>query len=182
MMTLIEGKRLLDSNNIPFSELRFNNTADYWLYKNPLANTEKADKNPVTLLVVSSNNQKKNIELLFADENNDGNDTFIDLYFGQYFYDLLEYEDFDCEEDLQQAIVNEINRVMKNDIIVVAKEVRKKAVFHMLAFYDKKENIPGIENMMKEINKKKGLFAKLFGPKTQYEIYDWNSYQCIVKG
>ena len=40
---------------------------------------------------------------------------------------------------------------------------------------------PGFQKALKRIKRPKGLFSKLLRFKEQYEIYDWNAYQCIVK-
>ena len=39
----------------------------------------------------------------------------------------------------------------------------------------------GMVNAMTRIHRKKSLLARIFGTKIQYEIYDWNSYQCVIK-
>ena len=39
----------------------------------------------------------------------------------------------------------------------------------------------GFEKAMEQIKKPKGLISRLFGTQKQYEIYDGNTYQCIVK-
>jgi hypothetical protein len=39
----------------------------------------------------------------------------------------------------------------------------------------------GYQKTMRRIQKRKGCLARLFNVKRQYEIYDWNSYQCIIK-
>jgi hypothetical protein len=38
----------------------------------------------------------------------------------------------------------------------------------------------GFQKAMRRFQKRKGLFGKMFQRQRQYEIYDWNSYQCII--
>lgn len=180
-MTLEEAKVLLNTNKIPFSELTFNNVIEFRKHISPFANLKNAADCSVKVLVVLSNNKHKNIELQFIDENSDGNYIFVDLYFGQYFYEL-----FDCQNNiLQQSIIDEINSIISNDISIIAANNLTKKTWFSIQIFDKKENdgfgILGYEKAIKRINEKKRFFSKLFGRKMQYEIYDWNTYQCIIK-
>lgn len=180
-MTINEAKVLLDSNNISFSELNFHTVSESRLYKSPFSYLKNAGKHQVKALVVSSNNKHKNIELQFVDENNNGNYTFVDLYFGEYFYEL-----FDCQEEfLHRSIIDEINSIISNNVIVIVSNNLSKGKWCGDAIFDKTENdgfgLPGFKRAMPRINKKKGLLAKLFGSKMQYEIFDWNTYQCVIK-
>ncbi len=180
-MTLNEAKILLDKNNIIYSELHFDSVAEFRSYLSPFANSKNSGLYPVILLEISSNNNHKNIGLQFIDENNNGNYSFLDLYFGQFFYEL-----FDCQEEfLQQTIMDEIKNIVSNDFIIIVAHDLKKAKWFSDQIFDKKETdgfgVPGFEKAMKRIHRKKSLIAKLFGSKMQYEIYDWNTYQCIIK-
>ena len=180
-MTFDAAKMLLEENNISFSELHFDSVAEFRLHISPFAYTKNAGTYPVKALVITSNNNHKNIELQFIDENNDGNYTFVDLYFGEYFFEL-----FDCQEEfLQQSITDEIKSVISNEVIVIVANDLKKGKWIGDQIFDKNEKdgfgLPGFEKTMQRLNKKKGFVAKLFGSKTQYEIYDWNSYQCMIK-
>ncbi|MBE5815737.1 MAG: hypothetical protein E7320_11155 [Clostridiales bacterium] len=179
-MTLDAAKALLKENHISFSELHFDSVAEFRMHLSPFAYTENAGECPVKALVVASNNNHKNIELQFVDENNCGNYSFVDLYFGEYFFEL-----FDCpEECLQQSIVDEIKRIISNEVIVIVANDLKKGKWVGDQIFAKNEKdglgLPGFERTMQRLNKKKGFVAKIIGTKTQYEIYDWNSYQCMI--
>ena len=39
----------------------------------------------------------------------------------------------------------------------------------------------GFEKAVKSIHKKKSFIKKLLGISHSYEIYDWNTYRCMVK-
>lgn len=180
-MTFDAAKMLLEENNISFSELHFDSVAEFRLHISPFAYTKNAGTYLVKALVITSNNNHKNIELQFIDENNDGNYTFVDLYFGEYFFEL-----FDCQEEfLQQSITDEIKSIISNEVIVIVANDLKKGKWIGDQIFDKNEKdgfgLPGFEKTMQRLNKKKGFVAKLIGSKTQYEIYDWNSYQCMIK-
>ena len=180
-MTIDEAKTLLDLNNIPFSELHFNTVTEFRRHISPFAYLKDAAESQVNVLVISSNNTHKNIELQFIDDNNDGNYTFVDLYFGEYSFEL-----FDCQEEfLQESIMDEINSIVSNDIVVIVSNDLTKEKWRGDKIFDKTENdffgLPGFERAMRRINKRKGFFSKIFGSKIQYEIFDWNTYQCIVK-
>lgn len=145
-MTFDKAKALLEENNVSFSELYFDSVAEFRLHISPFAYTKNAGAYPVKVLVISSNNNHKNIELQFIDE---------------------------------------IKSIISNDVIVICANDLIKEKWISDQIFDKKETdgfgLPGFERAMQRINKKKGLVANLFGSKTQYEIYDWNSYQCIIK-
>ena len=180
-MTLNEAKILLDENNIVYSELHFDSVAAFRLHLSPFANLKNAGLGSVVLLEISSNNHHKNIGLQFVDKNNDGNYSFLDLYFGQYFYEL-----FDCQEEfLPRSIIDEIETIVSNDCMIIVTNDLKKGKWVSDQIFDKKETdgfgLPGFEKAMKRIHEKKNWIAKLFGFKMQYEIYDWNTYQCIIK-
>ena len=40
---------------------------------------------------------------------------------------------------------------------------------------------PGYEKAIRRINKSKGFLSRLLKTQKQYEIYDWDTYQCIIK-
>lgn len=181
-MTLDKVIAILDAHNIYFSKLHFNNVADFRLHMSPFAYLKNAGANPVSVLCIPSNNGHKNIELQFIDKENDGNYTFVDLYFGEYFYEL-----FDCQEEcLEQSIMDEITGIISNDVIVIVANDLKNKRWYSSQIFDKKEKdgfgLPGFERAMQQISKRrKKFFPNPFKSKMQYDIYDWNTYQCIVK-
>ena len=182
-MTFDAVKMLLEENNISFSELHFDSDAEFRLHISPFAYIKNAGTYPVKALVITSNNNHKNIELQFIDENNDGNYTFVDLYFGEYFFEL-----FDCQEEfLQQSITDEIKSIISNEVIVIVANNLKRKSWLGNACFDLNDNDDdwfgkaGFERAMQRIQKPKGIISKLLKSSKQYEIYDWNSYQCIIK-
>ena len=180
-MTINEAKALLDLNHIPFSEVHFNTVAEFRTHISPFTYLKNAEEYQVKVLVATSNNKQKNIELQFIDECNDGNYTFVDLYFGEYFYEL-----FDCQKEvLRQAIIDEINSIILNNVIIIVSYDLSKEKWCGDVIFDKTKNdvlgLPYYEKVLRQIKEKKRFFSKLFGSKMQYEIFDWNTYQCIIK-
>ncbi len=178
-MTLDEVKEMLQEDNIPYEISEFENEEEYWQHVALFPYTQNAKPCKVIALIIYSKNGKKNIELQFNESG--GAFYFEDLRFGEHSYEL-----FDCQEDfLQQSLIDEINRVLANSVIVIVANDLKKQKWLGDAIFGKKENddfgLPDFEKTMKRINKKKGFFVKLFQSKMQYEIYDWNTYECIVK-
>ena len=179
-MTLTEAKELLIENNITFSETRFSSISEFCSYLTPYM-INKDDTIQVIALIIKSDNGQKHIALEFIDQNNDGNYTFYDLYFGQYFYEL-----FDCEEEhLSKSILDEINSIISNNVVVIVGNDLKNGKWLWDSIFDKNENdgfgLPGFEKAMQRIKKPKNFLSKLKRSKKQYEIYDWNTYQCIIK-
>jgi len=180
-MTLDEAKTLLNLNGIPFGELHFGSLKEFRLHMSPFDSSEEAEPYAIRVLVICSRNGHKNIELQFADKNNDGSFTFIDLYFGQYFFEL-----FDCEEELlPQSIVDEIEGIMSGSIVVIVCNDLKKRRWYGDAIFDKRDNdgfgLPGYEKAMRKIEAKKTLAQMIRRTKRQYEIFDWNTYRLVVK-
>ncbi len=178
-MTLDEIKEMLQENNIPYEISEFENEREFWRHIILFNNTKDAKPCKVIALIIYSKNGKKNIELQFNESG--GAFYFVDLYFGGYSYEL-----FDCQEKfLQQSVIDEINSIISNSVIVIAVNDLKNQKWLGDAGFSKKENddseLQDFEKAMRRINKRKGFFAKLFKSRIQYEIYDWDSYECIVK-
>lgn len=179
-MTLDEAKALLSENSISFGLHEFNNEAEYWHHTMLFPYTKNAKSCKVIAMIIRSNNGKKDIELQF---NADGDlFRFEELRFGDYCYEMFDYN----EDMLADDLIHNIFEIKQgNLIIIVANDIRKKrwladACFDLSDNDDTFGN-PGFQKALQRIKKPKSLFSKLLRVKEQYEIYDWNSYQCIVK-
>lgn len=141
---------------------------------------EKAEFRKVKVIVVKSNTARQNIELQFIETN--GIFVFKDLYFGDYCFEFFDVR----KEILATELISTVNKIQKGKtIVIVANNLKKKrwigdAIFD-LNNDDDLFGKHGYEKAMQRINKPRKLFGKLFKSKVQYEIYDWNSYRCIVK-
>ena len=179
-MTLDEAKALLSENNILFELHEFNNEAEYWRHTMLFPYTKNAKPCKVIAIIIRSNNGKKDIELQF----NAVGDVFRfeELRFGDYCYEM-----FDCDEGmLADDLIRNILEIEQGNLtMIVLNDIRKKCRVSDACF-DLSDNDdafgkPGFQKALQRIKRPKGLFSKLLRVKEQYEIYDWNSYQCIVK-
>lgn len=178
-MTLDEMKGMLKEHDIPYEISEFENQGEFWRHIALFYDTKNAEPGKVIALIIYSKNGKKNIELQFNESG--GTFYFVDLYFGEYSYEFFDWQ----EEFLQQSVIDKINSIISNSAIVIAvNDLKHQKWLGDASFSKKEDDDPGLqdfEKTMKRIHKKKGFFAKLFQSKIQYEIYDWNSYKCIVK-
>lgn len=178
-MILDEAKELLSANNISFELREFQNEAEYWYHTTLFPYTKNAKPCKVIAIIIRSKNGKKDIELQF----NAVDDIlrFEELRFGDYCY-----EKFDVpEEMLAEDLMDQIFEVLRDDCaVIVVNDLKKKRRLADACFsrnYDDAFEEPGIQKAMQRIKKPQGFFSKLLKSKKQYEIYDWNTYQCIVK-
>ena len=179
-MTLDDAKILLSENNIEFNVCEYENEATYWHHKMLFPYTKNARNCKVTTLVIVSKNKKKNIELLFNYVDNEF--CFEELCFGDYSFEMFDYNEEKLPNDLQDRI-KEIQS--GNFVVIIANDLKNRRWLGDAGFdlsdNDDAFDRQGFEKAMRRINKPKGLFSRLFRTQKQYEIYDWNSYQCIVK-
>ena len=179
-MTLDKAKTLLSENNISFELHEFNSESEYWHHTALFPYTKNAKPSKVIAMIIRSNNGKKDIELQF----NAVGDVFRfqELRFGDFCYEMFDYNEDMLADDLIRNIL-EIKQ--GNRIMIVLNDIRKKrwlgdACFD-LSDNDDTFGKPGFQKALQRIKRPKGLFSKLLRVKEQYEIYDWNLYQCIVK-
>ncbi len=178
-MTLEEARVLLSNNNIPHQLCDFHNEAEYWRHTSMFPYTKNAQSCKVTVIVIQSNNTHKNIELQFNVI--DGIQKFVELWFGAYSYEM-----FDCIEEIQaDDLMDRVVEIMQGNLkMIIANDLKKKRWLGDACFDltdDDAFGNPGFEKAMKRIQKKKGLWEKLTKSQKQYEIYDWNNYQLIIK-
>lgn len=173
-MTLEEAQEFMHSNNIPFELREFQNEKEYWHHMMMFPYTKNAKPCKVIAMVIRSNNGKKDIELQFNAV--DSGFRFEELRFGDF-----DYEMFGCATEL----LDRINEIKSGSFtVIVANDIKKKRWLGDACFDLNDDDAFGksrFEKTMKRIQKPKGFISKLFNTKKQYEIYDWNTYQRIVK-
>ena len=178
-MTLQEAKDLLSKNNIYFDICKFESEAEYWQHITLYPYTKYAKNCKVIALIIMSNNGKKNIELQFNAIENEF--RFEELHFGDYSFEMFDYN----EEMLANDLLDRIQDIQcGNFTIIVANNLKSESWIGDACFDLNDDDLfgkPGFERAMKRIQKPKGLISKLLKSGKQYEIYDWNSYQCIIK-
>ena len=179
-MTLDDAKVLLSENNISFKVDEYENEKEYWHHTMLFPYTKNAKNCKVFAIVIKSNNGKKNIELQFNENN--GVFFFEELRFGGYCFEL-----FDIKEGiLVETLIDDIVQIQKGNLTVIeANNLNKRCWSGDVIFdLDDEDDVfgkSGLEKAILHIKKPKGLLSKIFGSKMQYEIYDWNIYQSIVK-
>lgn len=179
-MTLDEVKKLLSSNGITFEIQEFQNETAYLKHLTLFPYTKNAKPDKVIALIIKSENNKKDIELQFDEI--DGIFRFEELLFGDYCYEMFDT----AEEYLADELLTNINEIKSGNLTVInANNIKRKCWLYDGSFNlnddDDSFGKPGFEKAMRRIKKPKGLLSKLFKSKIQYEIYDWNTYKCIIK-
>lgn len=179
-MTLNDVKMLLSKNNISYELYEFENEAAYIHHAILFPYTKNAKNCKVIALTIASNNKKKNIELQFNAVDN--NYIFEELRFGDFGFEMFDYN----EEMLTDDLLNRINEIQGGSFAVIVANNLKSRRWLGDACFDLSDDDDcfgkhGFEKAMKRIKNPKGFIARLFKSQKQYEIYDWNSYQCIVK-
>lgn len=175
MMTLEEAKKLLKANSIPFEICEFETEKEYLEHLALFPNTKKAKPYKVIAIIIRSENGKKDIELQFY--KTDETFFFEDITFGEYDYEMFDYNKEMLEHDLLE-IITEIRQ--GKHTVITANDIKKKR-WLCDACYDTDEERTELNESLQHIHRPKGLFAKLVKSKIQYEIYNWNTYQCIIK-
>lgn len=182
-MTLIEAKELLRANSISFEQCEYTSEADYWYHTMMISNSKNAKSCKVVALVIKSKNGHNNLELQFNEK--DGDFLFYDLWFGGY-----SFEKFDvAEEMLADDIIRQISEVQQGTMVFVTVYAlsRKGKIWISDKIFDRNDSDDdwfgetGFQKTMRHIQKRKGYLTRLFQIKMQYEIYNWISYQCIIK-
>ena len=179
-MTLDDAKVLLNENNISFEVTEYENEKEYWHHIMLFPYTKNAKACKVLAIVIKSNNGEKNIELQFNEKN--GLFYFEELRFGGYNFELFDIK----EEMLVETLIDIIGQIQKGKLTVVEANNLNKRCLSGDAIFDLDDEADflgkrGLEQAILQIQKPKRLFSKIFGSKMQYEIYDWNTYQNIVK-
>ena len=180
-MNLTEVKHLLDANGIPYHCEEFENEREYWTHRMTFPYLKNAKPCKVLALVIRSNNGEKNIGIQFNQEGEDF--IFQDVYFGDYSFELFDFG----EEFLAEAITDRISEVMGGKLsFVIVNNLKKRCWIGDACFDldDENDRLFGkleYDEVLRKINKPKSFLAKLLHSKMQYEIYDWNHYQRIVK-
>ena len=84
-------------------------------------------------------------------------------------------------------MIEEIQRIMKGNCTIINVTNPKTKRWIADAQFDRNDTDDdlfgeiGFQKAMKRIRKKKTFFDRLFGFNRKYEIYDWNTYECIIK-
>ncbi len=173
-MNLNEVVDLLHENNFSFTLHEFENEAAYRRHIVRFPNTENAKDCKVCSVRLKSPNAHKNMELQFNLEQDDF--VLEDLYFGEFGFEL-----FDRGEDgFADALLQTIRAIMAGELTVaVCYDIKHRRLLWDAAF--DVEDQRRFENAFKKIKQRKRFFERFFKAQKQYEIFDWNTYQCIMR-
>lgn len=179
-MTLAEAEELLNKHNISFEPIEYETEKMYWQHAMLFPYTANAKPCKVTALVIKSKNDKKDIELQFNAVDHEF--VFEELRFGGYCYEM-----FDIPEDtLPTDLIEKITEIMQGNLTIIVLNDLKKKRWNGDACFDRNDDDDvfgeaGFQKALQRIENRKSLFTKLFRHQKQYEIYDWNTYRCVIK-
>lgn len=177
-MKLTDTKKLLDDNGFKYTETIVPSRAEFYRQKgfNP-----SEDAGPFVLISIPNPNHQVDIQLVFSDATD--NPDFNDLEFGGYWYEL-----FDCEETyVAQELLTEIRRIINgNTHIIFLTAVKNGLRWHWDGKYDdlpdaEMNSMDAFNNTVAKIKSHKSWWRKLTGKTNIYEIFNWTSYEKIVK-
>lgn len=174
-MTLEQARKMLQVNQIPFQDMEFSCVAEYDNHNILYPNTKNTSPGRVIALVIPSQNSRKNLELQFTSAGDCF--RFAELWFGEYSFEL-----FDIGEGFLEAeLLDKIGQILSGNFqVIVANDLGRKRWLWDTGF-DMKEDYADFAAVLERIQKPKSLWAKLSKRRIQYEIYNWNTYRCILK-
>ena len=168
----------LQDRAIPFEELHYENRNSFWQAIEVYPDEEKPTPYPVLALTVKSNNGKKDLAVVF--EQVDDRYEFCDLFFGSFGFEL-----FDAEEEITEgSLLDLIEDIMRNETTVIYAVDITKNIWLWDGVFDLNDPDPHdkeeFEKKLQEIQKPKKGLSKLLDHETRYEIYNWDTYRCVV--
>ena len=132
------------------------------------------------MITISNPDHDKNIELIF--DSDEDNPNFYDLDFGGYCYEL-----FDCnEDDIANQLIKEIKDIISGNVyIIYARNAKSGEWFFDGCFFDSPDEdentMDEFQNLIARIRSPKSWLRKIIKRIDQYEIFNWNSYECVIK-
>lgn len=186
-MTLTEMKAWLDENGIEYKEETYSYSGEMKEPETPSFFSRLFAVEPLYKsgkeLIIESKNGKRNLELSFGRDNT--NYIFTLMMFGNYLFDIDE-EDFNIEEaaELVRSVIQGNKKficeygedfadddISDNDECFDMADPKERDAFHR-----KVDRIRNVNQGM--LNK---VIKFLYQVPKKYEIYDWNTYECIVR-
>lgn len=134
---------------------------------------------PFCLITIKNPNHDKNIEIIFADNSNDS--EFLDLGFGGFWYELG-----GDDEALPQGLLAEIDNILSGKLwIIFAFDAKTNKWFFDGSYLDAMEvewnDMDDFYKTVAKIKKPKSWWRKRTGRMDRYEIFNWNTYEEIIK-
>lgn len=176
-MRINEVKTLLEENGFPYEAFIVKNPIEYY-YKKGYCSSK--NRKPFWLIIIPNPNHEKNIEIIFKDA--EENSEFFDLEFGYYCYELFDYIDM----ELSSKLVQEIRDVMQGNVYIIeARDAKTGKCFWVGGYENSSDeslnNMDEFEGMIERIKAPKLWLWKLCKRTDMYEIYNWKTYNTIIK-
>lgn len=184
-MTLSEVQNLLDTNRITYRREEYENEGVYSAHRVLFPyRPEQAAPCKVLVLVIPSRNGQKDLELQF---NQSGEEfLFQDIFFGAYSFELFHRP----EDELPAALMECITETMEGNVAFIMADSLKDKTHLWGGCYGLTDDDPllgkaAYDAAVQSILAPHSLLGRLLSPKGEpkerYELYDWNSYQCVLK-
>ena len=172
-MNLDRAKELLSNKGITFYTEEYTSEADFWKHIALFPYTKNAADSSVIAVVINSNNGRKNLELQFVEMK--GNYAFKELWFGDYSFEAFDYE----PDILEDEVLTDIESVMSGEYMAfVINDLNKK---QWIGDGLTQKDDGYAEKLKRDALKPKTWKQKIRRMKLQYEFYDWENYQKIIK-
>lgn len=179
-MTLTDAKILMERHRIPYQTAQYENEEAYYRHLALFPYTKNARDCKVIALVIPAVNGVMDIELQFNQKR--GEYVFWDLFFGDYCFDMFDYNPDMLEADL----LENIGQIVDGKLAVIVKNDLKRKHWLGDARFDltDDDNVfgePGFRAAVAKIEKPKTFWQKLTGKRIQYDIYDWRTHRQVIK-
>ena len=179
-MTLTDAKILMEKHRIPYQTAQYENQAAYYRHLALFPYTKNARDCKVIALVIPAVNGVMDIELQFDQKR--GEYVFQDLHFGDFCFEMFNYNPDMLEADLLENIGQIVDGKMA---VIVSNDLKRRRWLGDARFdLSDDDNVfgaPGFREAVAKIEKPKTLWQKLTGQQKQYEIYDWRTYRRVIK-
>ena len=179
-MTLDEAIQILKSRNYSYRVVEYDNEEAFLRHIYLFPDTRDSTNCKVKSLVVPCNNEHKDIELQFNEYK--GEFYFVELLFGDFCFEMNE-----CPEIyLKNEILDIVYQITSEQLAIVLKNDLKHKKWisddcYVLSDDDPTFGEPAFITALNKIQRPKNAAEKLRNSRIQYEIYSFNSYQCIIK-
>ncbi len=179
-MTLTDAKILMERHRIPYQTAQYENEEAYYRHLALFPYTKNARDCKVIALVIPAVNGVMDIELQFNQKR--GEYVFWDLFFGDYCFDMFDYNPDMLEADLLEYIGQIVDGKLA---VIVSNDLKRKRWLGDACFdLTDDDNVfgePGFRAAVARAERPKTFWQKLTGKRIQYDIYDWRTYRQIVK-
>ena len=179
-MTLGEVQRLLNEREIKYYLRKYETEKDFLEHIYLFPETEGAEECHVCSIVIPCQNEFKDMEIQF--NKIDGVYTFVEILFGEFCFEMYDHPDEYFAEDLMHIIFQVISGQI---VVIVRNDIDKKRWVGDACFYlsddDPVVGEPAFFRELERLQLPKTFLEEKLTTKKQYEIYSYNSYQCIVR-